>query len=166
MIVTRLRPDHIDEVIQLMELGRPYISARTRSDYWLYATLFSTTCPVAIDGDGTIAGAVIAFRSQDSPADVYVQDVMIHPGYRRQGIAGALLKSVQAQAEKWSCQRIYLTSEPANHAAHTAWTSLGFLNIAGDHTVEGVSVITDYKGPGKSRAVYELPLPRSVVGNP
>ncbi|WP_262391719.1 hypothetical protein [Nocardiopsis sp. CNR-923] len=60
MIVTPLHPERIGEVLHLMELGEPYISARTLSDYWLYATLFSSTCPIAVADDGTIAGAVMA----------------------------------------------------------------------------------------------------------
>jgi hypothetical protein len=41
-----------------------------------------------------------------------------------------------------------------NVAADSAWRSLGFPNIPGDDQVNGVSVITEFKGPGKSRAVY------------
>ena len=48
-----------------------------------------------------------------------------------------------------------MTSEPDNHTAHAAWTTLGFTNVAGDHTINGVTVIADYKGPGKTGAVYE-----------
>jgi GNAT superfamily N-acetyltransferase len=140
-----------------MELGEPYIYARGLSEYWLYATLFSLTCPIATSDDGII-GAVFAFRSQDHPAEVYVQDVMIHPQHRQEGIARALLDSVRSQAEKWGCERVYLTSEPDNQPAHAAWTRLGFVNLAGDHEINGVSVTTDFKGPGRSRAVYELPL--------
>jgi GNAT superfamily N-acetyltransferase len=158
VIITPLKTDHIGDVHQLMELGEPYIRARTLSDYWLYATLFSTTCPVALADDSTIAGAVIAFRSQDQPTDVYVQDVMTHPQHRRRGITRALLQSVRSQAEKWDCRRIYLTSEPDNQAAHASWTTLGFDNVPGDHRINGISVITDYKGPGRDRAVYELIL--------
>ncbi|WP_330230283.1 GNAT family N-acetyltransferase [Nocardia sp. NBC_00508] len=136
----------------------PFISARTLSDYWLYAKLFSSTCPIAIGEDNTITGAVIAFRSQNDPTDVYVQDVMTHPQHRQRGVARALLHSVRSQAEKWGCERLYLTSEPDNHAAHASWTTLGFVNVPGDHETNGISVITDFKGPGRSRAVYELPL--------
>jgi hypothetical protein len=32
MDVTPLRTDLIDELVELMELGRPFISVRTRSD--------------------------------------------------------------------------------------------------------------------------------------
>jgi hypothetical protein len=42
-----------------------------------------------------------------------------------------------------------LTSEPDNHAARATWLSLGFTNVSGDHTVDGVSVISNDKGPGK-----------------
>lgn len=158
MIVTPLQHEHIGEVHQLMELGEPYIRARTLSDYWLYATLFSTTCPIAIAQDNSITGAVIAFRSQDNPSEVYVQDVMTHPQHRRRGITRALLHSVRAQAEKWDCDRIYLTSEADNQAAHATWTALGFFNVPGDREINGISIITDFKGPGNSRAVYELPM--------
>lgn len=155
MIVTPLKQDMIPSVIDLMDLGAPYIKARTYSDYWLYARLFSSSCPVAIE-EGDIAGAVMAFRSQEDTDDVYIQDVMIHPDYRRRGVARALLESVRAQAASWECARLYLTSEPDNTAAHAAWTTLGFTNVPGDHEENGISVVTDFKGPGKTRAIYEL----------
>lgn len=157
MIVTPLRPEHISEVHQLMRLGEPYIRARTLSDYWLYASLFSSTCPIAIE-DNAITGAVIAFRSQDHPADVYIQDVMTHPRHRHRGIARALLQDVRTQADQWGCRRLYLTSEPDNDAANASWTALGFVNVPGDYEINGISIITDFKGPGRHRAVYELPL--------
>jgi GNAT superfamily N-acetyltransferase len=150
----------VASVMRLMDLGSPYVRTRTESDYWLYATLFSSTCPVAtIDGD--LAGAVIAFRSQDEPDSVYVQDVITHPEHRSKGVARALLDSVAKQAAAWHCRRIYLTSEPDNTAAHATWLALGFVNLKGDHDVDGLSVISDFKGPGKHRAVYELGLASS-----
>jgi GNAT superfamily N-acetyltransferase len=155
--VTPLRDNLIEPVMDLLALGKPYVRPRTYSDYWAYAHLFGSTCPVALT-DTTVVGVVIAFRSQDDPEDVYVQDVMTHPDYRKQGIARRLLDTVQARASDWGCRRLYLTSEPDNNAAHTTWRSLGFTNVPGDHTINGVSVISDYKGPRRHRAVYELRL--------
>jgi GNAT superfamily N-acetyltransferase len=155
--VRPLSQDLIPQVIELVELGAPYIRPRTHSDYWLYATLFSSTCPVAL-ADDTIAGIVIAFRSQDDPQDVYVQDVMTHPDHRKQGIAHRLLDTVLSRAAQWGCTRLYLTSEPENTAADATWRAIGFTNIPGDQTANGISVITDFKGPGRSRAVYQLLL--------
>jgi GNAT superfamily N-acetyltransferase len=157
MIITPLRVPLIPAVVHLIELGTPFVWPRTSSDYWLYAELFSSTCPVAI-GNEEVIGVVIAFRSQDKPDDVYVQDVVSHPNHRRRGITRSLLDTVWQQATAWGCRRLYLTSEPTNSVAHATWLSLGFTNIAGDKTVDGVSVISEYKGPGKDRAVYELKI--------
>ena len=157
MNVTPLSQDLIPQVIDLMDLGAPYIRARTSSDYWLYARLFSSSCPVAVI-DGAVVGAVMAFRSQEDPQDVYVQDVMTHPEHRRQGIAATLLGMVAKRATEWGCTRLYPTSEPDNTAAHTLWTSIGFRNLPGDLMIGGVSVIRAFKGPGKDRAVFQLDL--------
>ncbi|WP_239335324.1 N-acetyltransferase [Frankia sp. CiP3] len=140
-----------------MELGAPYVRVRTGSDYWLYARLFSSSCPVGLVGD-QVAGAVIAFRSQDDPSDVYVQDVVTHPDHRGRGVARKLLTAVRNRATEWGCAQLYLTSEPENTAAHAAWTSMGFVNLDGDILVDEVSVTRDFKGPGKDRAVYALNL--------
>jgi GNAT superfamily N-acetyltransferase len=157
MKIVRLGQDLIPEVIALMERGAPYIRPRTASDYWAYARLFSSTCPLALV-DEQVVGAVMAFRSQDDPDDVYVQDVMVDPDHRREGIAHQLIVSVRDRATAWGCRRLYLTSEPANTAAHATWLALGFTNVAGDVVIGGVSVKVDFKGPGKDRAVYELAL--------
>jgi GNAT superfamily N-acetyltransferase len=148
----------IGPVKDLLRLGEPYIGLRTDSDYWLYASLFSSTCPVLLDDDGSVIGIVIAFRSQDDPDDVYVQDVMVHPSHRGRGAAADLLREVARIAAGWGCRRLYLTSEPENEAAARAWGKLGFVNVPGDLVEHGVQVIKDFKGPGKHRAVYELPL--------
>jgi len=158
MKITPLRQELIPQVIALMELGEPYIRPRTYSDYWAYATLFASTCPVALAGDD-VAGAVMAFRSQEDPRDVYVQDVMTHPDHRQQGVSKALIGAVRDRAISWGCTRLYLTSEPDNVAAQATWRALGFVNVPGDRDVDGVSVISDFKGPGKDRAVYQLDLP-------
>ncbi len=157
MRITALNSQLIDRVEQLMRLGGPYVRARTSSDYWLYATLFASTCPVALDGDRVI-GAIVAMRSQDEPHEIYVQDVITHPDHRRHGVANALFNWVIDRAATFGCRRLYLTSEPDNEAAARTWERLGFVNVVGDKMVNGVHVVSDFKGPGKHRAVYELPL--------
>lgn len=157
MNIEPLSVPRIGEVIDLMGTGAPNITPRTWSDYWLYATLFSGTCPLAVV-DGLIAGAVIAFRSQDEPDDIYIQDVITHPAHRRLGVGRALISAVADRGAGQGCRRLYLTSEPDNHVAHAAWMVLGFTNIPGDHRVNGISVFSDYKGPDRARAVYERTL--------
>lgn len=147
----------IGDVERLMGLGGPYVRARGASDYWLYATLFASTCQSALD-DGVLVGAVVAMRSQDEPGDVYVQDVMVHPEHRRRGIAATLIGVVAGQAQRWGARRLYLTSAPDNTAPDATWRRLGFINLPGDTTVDGVHVVADCKGPGRDRAVYQLDL--------
>lgn len=159
MKITPLRVDLIPQVTALMKLGEPYIRARTYSDYWAYSKLFSSTCLLAITDTGDAAGAVMAFRSQDNPCDVYVQDVITHPDHRQQGVSKALITAVRGQAANWGCARLYLTSEPDNAADQATWRALGFVNVPGDRDVDGVSVTSNFKGPGKHRVVYELTLP-------
>ncbi|WP_017975659.1 GNAT family N-acetyltransferase [Actinopolyspora halophila] len=161
----KIRPIHQDDIpaiLELMELGAPYVRARSSSDYWLYANLFSTTCLVA-DDNGQLLGAIIAFCSQDHPENLYIQDVITDPDHRRQGISTALLQAVRDAGRRFGCQRLYLTSEPDNSAAHGTWTNMGFINVPGDHIVNGVEIISDYKGAGKHRAVYELRLHNTAV---
>lgn len=162
MIIEPLRVPLIPEVIALMELGARYITARTYSDYWLYAELFSSTCRVALD-ESRVVGVALGFRSQDAPDDLYIQDVMTHPDHRRRGVTRELVDELQKQAWLMGCRRLYLTSEPGNSAAHKTWETLGFANVHGDRIFDGVSVITDFKGPGKTRAVYELILGASAA---
>jgi GNAT superfamily N-acetyltransferase len=157
MLITPLEPGLIPAVEVLIGLGGPYVRVRTSSDYWLYASLFSTTCPVAMD-ENEVVGVVIAFRSQDNPDDVYLQDVVTRPDHRRRGIARRLIATIHRQAAVWECKRLYLTSEPDNTTAHGSWLALGFTNSPGDQTIDGISVISNYKGPTKHRAVYELPV--------
>jgi ribosomal protein S18 acetylase RimI-like enzyme len=155
LIIKHLQTDDIAAVEQLISQSGPFVRPRTASDYWVYAELFSSTCPVAID-HGELVGAIIAFRSQEKPGEIYIQDVAVHPAHRRRGVTHALMDALHQRATAWGGERIYLTSEPENTAARATWPALGFVNVPGDQTIDGVSVISDYKGPGKHRAVYEL----------
>ncbi len=73
MSITPLTVDRIPDLEKLLALGEPNIRLRGSSDYWLYATLFANTCPLAIV-DGQVVGSVIAFRSQVDPSEIYLQD--------------------------------------------------------------------------------------------
>jgi ribosomal protein S18 acetylase RimI-like enzyme len=157
MRITALRQDLTEDVLKLMDLGAPYVKARTSSDYWLYARLFASTCPVAIVEE-VVAGAVIAMRSQENPEQIYIQDVVTHPGYRGKGIASALVDVVRRRGQELGCRLIYLTSEPDNTAACAAWKSMGFTNGPGDYLIDGVAITKDFKGPGTDRAIFELLL--------
>jgi ribosomal protein S18 acetylase RimI-like enzyme len=102
--------------MRLFSLGEPFVRLRSESDCWLGARLFSATCSVVMHAD-TAVGAAVALRSQNDPDDVYMQDVVTHPGFRRRGIARSLIEHFCHQAQWWSCRRLHLTSEPGNTTA-------------------------------------------------
>lgn len=157
MIIVPLPVSRVPELLDFMRTGAPYVTVRTESDYWAYATLFASTCPVALV-DNRIVGAMLAFRSQEDPADIYIQDCAVHPDYRGSGVASQLLVKVCQWGREQGCRRVYATAEPDNSIVHSGSVRYGFTNVRGDRTENGVEVIANFKGPGKDRAVYELNL--------
>ncbi|WP_437436744.1 GNAT family N-acetyltransferase [Salinispora arenicola] len=75
---------------------------------------------------------------------------MTHPNHRRTGITRALVEEVRRQGSLWGCQRLFLTSEPDNHAAHRAWLALGFNNVPGDTTSRACPCSTTTRGQGNT----------------
>jgi GNAT superfamily N-acetyltransferase len=141
-------------LVELAKQGCPFIRPRGGSDYWLYGRLFSSTCKVAMLDDSP-AGFIVAFRNQDSPEELYIQDLVVHQKARRQGIATALLEEVFSSAKVLGCERAWLTSELENNAAHRTWRRNGFVNPPADRKVGEFWVTSDLKGSGKHRVVYE-----------
>lgn len=136
----------------------PYVAARSESDYWLYAALFSNTCFEA-RRDNALVGMLIAMRSQlDAQDEIYIQDVAVHPTARRVGIATQLLDYIVEKAHALNCKRIWLTSEADNTAAASTWQKKGFTNPKADYQEHGLWVTRDLKGPGKDRVVFALNL--------
>lgn len=64
--VAAMSPANIDAVESLIRKGEPYVRPRSTSDYWLYSTMFSSTCPVAFVA-GAVVGVIIACAARTSP---------------------------------------------------------------------------------------------------
>jgi GNAT superfamily N-acetyltransferase len=152
--VVPMRAVPVSRIIEIAHDGTPFVRPRGESDYWLYGRLFSSTCAAAIHGDVAV-GFIVAFRSQDEPDNVYIQDVAVLNGLRGRGHGRSLVEHVAATSRSWGVRRLWLTSEAENKDAHRAWLSMGFVNSRADYQVDGVWVTTGLKGPGRDRAVYE-----------
>lgn len=136
-----------------MKEGEPFIRVRDEGYYWLFVTLFSSSSFFALDGDKHI-GIVLAMQSQDEPEALYIQNVVVHRAYYRRGIATLLLRSVEEEARRRGCRRLWLTTKPGNPAVQV-WPRLGFADLAGDYEADGLQVHRDFKGLGGDRIVFE-----------
>jgi GNAT superfamily N-acetyltransferase len=145
-----------EQLLELFESGGPFVSARSLSDYWLYARLFSSTCLCVRNDAGSPVAALIAFRDQTPGVEeIYIQDVVVAADYRRQGLGGKLLEELHQRAGKWGVYRIWLTSEADNAGAMQLWHQFGYANPPAAYQEAGVWLTRDLKGPGRDRAVYE-----------
>jgi GNAT superfamily N-acetyltransferase len=64
----------------------------------------------------------------DCAPTVFVEAVVVAPRYRRQGIAGAIVQRVLADANAAACNKVQLLSHKrhATDGAHRLYTSIGF----------------------------------------
>jgi GNAT superfamily N-acetyltransferase len=145
-------------LIEIAADCEPFVRPRQESDYWLYGRLFSTTCKALI-AEGVAEGFIVAFRSQDDPDELYIQDVAITARARRRGCATMLLEDVVQTAKSWSVSRVWLTSEVENRPARQLWARLGFVNLPTGRQVDGAWVTEGLKGPGRDRVIYQRLLP-------
>lgn len=95
-----------------------------------------------------VVGVVIAFHGQDEPDDVYVQGVVSHPNHRRRASPVRCWTPCAGRRSRGSATVSTSPPSPTNSRA----------NIPGDRTINGVPVISNYKGPDTDHAVYELKI--------
>lgn len=56
----------------------------------------------------------------------YLSNLAVHPQYRRQGVARALLKDCERVAQKWGFSEIYLHVLANNHIAREFYSNVGY----------------------------------------
>lgn len=83
------------------------------------------------EDDGKIAGYVISHVSQTPEVFVlrrkmYVQDMVIEPAYRRQGVARKLMDVVLDFAREQQVEKIDLLVAVQNEEANKFWREMGF----------------------------------------
>jgi GNAT superfamily N-acetyltransferase len=55
-----------------------------------------------------------------------IDQIGVHPDWRRRGVAHALLRAVAADAEQSGVDRLLVSSQSFNTGAHETWRHLGF----------------------------------------
>jgi GNAT superfamily N-acetyltransferase len=83
--------------------------------------------------------ALLALERTYWNATTFVGDLIVHEGYRSQGLGAALLLEAAAISRAWGCRRIYLTTGLRNQRAQLFYLRHGFVP-------EGIRL--DYSDPG------------------
>ena len=106
-------PEVFDNEI-IPDLARAFLE---RQDYDIAA---------ALDGDRLVGMATgFTYFHPDKPLEYYVNEVGVHDGYLRRGIAGQLMRTLFARARERGCTYCWLGTEEDNVAANALYESLG-----------------------------------------
>jgi len=99
-----------------------------------YLSLIFTNKNFAIfvaESDSKIIGYIIAHVSTAPEVYVirrrlYIQDMMVSPDYRRQGVASRLVKEIMALAKAQQIEKMDLLVAVKNEEANKFWRAMGF----------------------------------------
>ena len=102
--------------------------------------------------DGTALGFVsgVLMRHPDKDAEMFVHELGVDGGFRRRGIATALLRALAALGQGLGCTGMWTGTERANAAALATYRSLGAV-------VDAESVFVAWDSLGASFATLKAP---------
>ena len=122
MIVT-MREDHVPAIAELEKL--------CFSDPWSEKSIaYELNNPLALwlvaEVDGRVAGYI---GSQTVPPESDMMNVAVHPDFRRQGIAEALVSALWEQLHQAGNSSLTLEVRASNASAIALYQKLGFVQI-------------------------------------
>jgi ribosomal protein S18 acetylase RimI-like enzyme len=119
----------------------------------LFLEHFAGTSYVAETDDGTLAGFLIGFVSQDHPDEAYVHFVGVNPELRGEQLGRRLHDTFAEQVAGLGVRRVRCVTSTVNTASVAFHTSIGFVVDGIDDPVEAEGVDDD---AGHVRMVREL----------
>lgn len=119
----------------------------------LFLQHFAGTSLVVEDDTG-IRAFLVGFHSADVPDEAYIHFVGVDPQYRGTGVARDLYTTFFAQAARAGRRTFRAITGPANTGSIAFHRAMGFEIEPGDREVDGVSVHSDYDGPGQDRVCF------------
>jgi predicted GNAT superfamily acetyltransferase len=123
----------------------------------LFLQHFATTSLVVEDETG-VRAFLVGFHSADAADEAYVHFVGVDPQLRGTGAARGLYTAFFAQAVRAGRRTVRAITSPSNTGSIAFHRAMGFAVEPGDREVDGVSVHSDYDGPGQDRVCFRLEL--------
>lgn len=146
-------------------------SIHPRLDEWWGGRSMSTMLPrlffvhfchtsFVIEKEGEIIAFLVGFFSPSLPEEAYIHFVGVHPEYRKQGLGRHLYRRFFAEARQHGRNTVRCVTSPVNRTSIAYHRQMGFQIVEGDRQQDGVSVHTDYDGPGNDRVRFVKVLER------
>ncbi|MCP3032336.1 GNAT family N-acetyltransferase [Halobacillus sp. A1] len=141
-----------------------YVISPLINDWWggremsamlpkLFFDHFNNSSFIAED-NGEIVGFLIGFMSQSKVDQAYIHFVGVHPDYREKHIGKHLYEEFYNAAQKEDRYIIKAITSPVNKTSVAYHTKMGFDIKDGDKVTDGISVSSDYDGPGQDRVIF------------
>ncbi|TWF74412.1 L-amino acid N-acyltransferase YncA [Pseudonocardia hierapolitana] len=142
-----------------------WADSRTPTQAWelslllpkLFLQHFARTSLVVEDDSG-IRAFLVGFHSADAADEAYIHFVGVDPQLRGTGTARSLYTTFFAQAAKEGRRTVRAITSPTNTGSIAFHRAMGFTVEPGDREVDGVSVHSDYDGPGQHRVCFRREL--------
>ncbi|MBB5857475.1 GNAT family N-acetyltransferase [Amycolatopsis umgeniensis] len=119
----------------------------------LFLQFFSGTSLVLEDESG-IRAFLVGFYSADNETEAYVHFVGVDPTLRGQGAARRLYTTFFQRAAEAGRTEVRAITSPGNAGSIAFHRAMGFTLEAGDRVVDGLSLHSDYDGPGQDRVCF------------
>ena len=113
-----------------------------------------TDTSFAAERDGELAGFLVGFRSQSRPGEAYIHFVGVDPELRGRGVGRELYTAFLRRAAEAGRREVRAITSPGNTGSVAFHRAMGFTVEPGDREVDGLSVHSDYDGPGQHRVCF------------
>ncbi len=133
--ILRLRPEHAHLVLSLMDMFGAAFEAvdewsAKRPDVAYLAKLLvkDDVFVIAAVVEEKVVGGLVAYELQkieQQRSEIYIYDLAVDEAYRRQGIATALIETLQPLARECGAWVIYIQADYGDQPAIALYTKLG-----------------------------------------
>jgi ribosomal protein S18 acetylase RimI-like enzyme len=124
----------IDKLLHLLQIlfdfeKIPFQESRHRKALQMILQKDKTCIIVAETDRGKIVGMCAAQRfisTAEGGYAAFIEDIVVEPDYRKQGVANSMLKKIEAWAQQNNVKRLQLLVHPDNQPAKTLYSMHGF----------------------------------------